>query len=78
MATNTIHCPHCKVKLHPPRCCCRYRHEEWVVCANCEQQFRLSFGGDRAPSVAMRWQTKIHPARDPAHNAKLTGTGQQT
>ena len=50
---DTIHCPHCTVELHPPRCCCRYRHEEWVLCANCEQQFRLAFGGGRAPAVLM-------------------------
>jgi hypothetical protein len=49
----TIHCPYCQAELHPPRCCCRYRHEEWVLCANCSQQFRVAFGGDRAPSVAM-------------------------
>lgn len=54
MAADTIHCPYCAAELYPPRCCCKYRHVEWVVCANCEQQFRLAFGGDRAPAIAMR------------------------
>jgi hypothetical protein len=102
---NIVHCPHCKLKLRPPRCGCQYRHVEWVVCANCEQQFRVAFGGDRSPSVVrdklmdFDWfsdaaerecptcgakvgqqcsdengcelATKIHPARDPAHNTEV-------
>jgi hypothetical protein len=59
----TIHCPHCQTELHPPRCCCRYRHEEWVICANCEQQFRLAFGGDRAAAIAMTKADRIEAAR---------------